>query len=66
MENEGFKINVDLLRGLPESKNSWPIWLGDHYSKGSLNIMGVVQILMQKTRRRNERKQKSYRNLRRI
>jgi hypothetical protein len=47
-DGEGFKINYDLLRGLPETKSSWPIYLGDYYTKGSLNINQVVRLLMEK------------------
>jgi hypothetical protein len=47
MNFEDFRINTDLIRGLPDSKNVWPIWLGDHYTKGILNINGVVQVLLE-------------------
>lgn len=38
-------IDYDLLKGLPKNISSWPIWLGDHYSKGNLNIPAIVCIL---------------------
>jgi len=44
----GFKIDTDLLSGLPKSKNAWPIWLGDHYSKGNLTVMQIVKMLMER------------------
>jgi len=43
----GFKMDADLLSGLPKSKNAWPIWLGDHYARGNLTIMQVVKMLME-------------------
>lgn len=45
---EGFGINYDLLRGLPESKSAWAIWLGDHYNQKNLNINQIIVLLMQK------------------
>lgn len=44
----GFKIDVDLMRGLPEQKSAWPIWLGDHYTRGNLTVTDVVRLLLER------------------
>lgn len=36
------------LEDCRSQKTAWPIWLGDHYNKGNLNINQVVKILGEK------------------
>lgn len=41
-------MDADLLSGLPAQKSAWPIWLGDHYTRGNLKITDVIRLLMER------------------